>query len=158
MEAYTDIITSKSDKRLYKCIQLENGMRAVLIQDDEADKSCAALDVHVGAAMDQKPLYGSAHFLEHLLFMGSEKYPTENHYADHVSNNGGYANAFTDLTDTNYHFEVSNEALGETLDIFAQFFICPSLNESSTEREMKAVDSEYNMSLQNDMWRKFNLI
>ena len=108
--------------------------------------------------MDQKPLYGAAHFLEHLLFMGSEKYPGENHYSDHISNNGGYDNAYTSLLDTNYHFDVSNEAFGETLDIFAQFFLCPLLSESSTEREMKAVDSEYNMSLNSDAWRKISLI
>ena len=69
--------------------------------------------------MDQKPLYGAAHFLEHLLFMGSEKYPGENEYKEFISNNGGSSNAFTDMTDTNYHFDVSNEAFGEALDRFA---------------------------------------
>ncbi len=39
------------------------------------------------------------------------------------------------------------------LDRFAQFFICPLLGEAQTEREMKAVDSEWNMSLSNDAWR-----
>ena len=90
--------------------------------------------------------------------MGTEKYPEENEYAEYISNNGGYNNAWTSLTDTNYHFEVSNEAFGETLDRFAQFFLAPLMNESSTEREMNAVDSEYNMSLQADVWRKQNLI
>ena len=103
---------------------LENKLRCLLIQDDEADKSCAALDVHVGCSLDPKPLYGTAHFLEHMLFMGTEKYPSENEYAEFITNNGGYNNAFTSLTDTNYHFEVSNEAFGEALDRFAQFFLC----------------------------------
>ena len=137
---------------------LSNQLRCLLIQDDEADKSCAALDVHVGASLDPKPLYGTAHFLEHMLFMGTEKYPSENEYAEFITNNGGYNNAFTSLTDTNYHFEVSNEAFGEALDRFAQFFLCPLLGDSQTEREMNAVDSEYNMSLQNDAWRKINLL
>lgn len=133
-------------------------MRALLIQDDEADKSCAALDVHVGAALDPKRLPGTAHFLEHMLFMGTEKYPLENEYSEFISNNGGYNNAFTSSIDTNYHFEVSNEGYAEALDRFAQFFLSPLLGDSQTEREMKAVDSEYNMSLQNDAWRKFNLL
>jgi secreted Zn-dependent insulinase-like peptidase len=59
---------SKSDKREYKYVILENGMRCMLICDPEADKSAAALDVRVGAALDPKPLYGTAHFLEHMLF------------------------------------------------------------------------------------------
>jgi len=47
----------------------------------EADKSAASLDVKVGCALDPKPLYGTAHFLEHMLFMGTERYPREDEYA-----------------------------------------------------------------------------
>ena len=106
---------------------------------------------------------GLAHFLEHMLFMGTTKYPQENEYSEFICDNGGCDNAFTAGTDTNYHFEnkhfeVSNEAFTEALDRFAQFYVCPLLSESATEREMKAVDSEYNMSLQSDLWRKENLI
>jgi len=54
-----------------------------------------------------------------MLFTGTEKYPSENEYAEFITNNGGYNNAFTSLTDTNYHFEVSNEAFGGALDRFA---------------------------------------
>ena len=133
-------------------------MRCILIQDDEADKSCAALDVHVGAGLDPKPLYGVAHFLEHMLFCGTEKYPVENDYSEFIAQNGGMNNAFTSLTDTNYHFQVSNEAFEGALDRFAQFFVAPLLGDSIVDREMNAVDSEYNMSVQNDHWRKFNLI
>ena len=79
--------------------------------------------------------------------MGTEKYPNESEYSEFITNNGGYNNAWTSFTDTNYHFEVSNEAFGDALDRFAQFFICPLMDESSTDREMNAVDSEYNMSI-----------
>ena len=85
--------------------------------------------------------------------MGSEKYPDENEYTEYIKNNGGFDNAFTDNTKTNYHFTVSNEGFEGALDRFAQFFICPNFSENSTEQEMKAVDSEYNMSLLNDHWR-----
>ena len=101
---------------------------------------------------------GTAHFLEHMLFMGTEKYPNENEYTEYIKNAGGYNNAFTSLTDTNYHFECSNEAFEGGLDRFAQFYISPLLGESQTEREMKAVDSEYNMSLQADHWLQFLIL
>ena len=99
------IIKSNSDNREYRYLKLPNEIQVLLISDPEADKSAASLDVNVGCALDPKPLYGTAHFLEHMLFMGSEKYPSENEYAEYVKNNGGYSNAFTSLTDTNYHFE-----------------------------------------------------
>ena len=111
-------------------------MRCVLISDMEADKSAASLDVKVGCALDPKPLYGTAHFLEHMLFMGTAKYPRENEYAEFIQNAGGMSNAYTSLTNTNFHFDCSNEALEEALDRFTQFFISPTFSESGTEREI----------------------
>ena len=56
------------DKREYELIKLDNGMTCLLISDMEADKAAAAINVHVGSALDPRPLYGVAHFLEHMLF------------------------------------------------------------------------------------------
>jgi insulysin len=75
-----------------------------------------------------------------------------------MSNHGGMNNAYTSLTNTNYHFDCSNDAFPEGLDRLSQFFICPSFSENSSEREVKAVDSEFNQSLQSDMWHFFNLM
>jgi insulysin len=80
-----NIIKSKSDKRTYKHLVLGNKLEAILISDMEADKSAAALDVRVGCSLDSKEFFGTAHFLEHMLFMGSEKYPSENDYMEYIS-------------------------------------------------------------------------
>lgn len=74
-----------------------------------------------------------------------------------MQNNGGFNNASTSLTDTNFHFDCSNDAFEEGLDRLAQFFISPTFSESSTEREVNAVDSEYKISLQNDGWHFYNM-
>jgi insulysin len=125
--AKPQIITSPSDKRLYKHLTLPNRIQALLISDPEADKSAAALDVKIGGAADPRPYYGLAHFLEHMLFMGTEKYPSENEYSEYITNMGGMNNAYTSLTDTNYHFDCSTEGFEGALDRFAQFFISPLL-------------------------------
>ena len=52
----------------------------LLISDSETDKSSAALDVHVGHLSDPWELPGLAHFCEHMLFLGTTKYPEENEY------------------------------------------------------------------------------
>ena len=153
-----DITKPKLDKRSYKVIELPNKLRVFLIHDPEADKSACALDVGVGCALDPKPLYGTAHFLEHMLFQGSKKYPKESEYMDHIKNNGGMCNAYTSLDNTNYHFNCSNEAFEESLDRISQFFISPNFSIESADKEVKAVDSEYNMSLQTDAWHYFNLV
>ena len=102
------MIQSKSDKRLYKIVTLKNKMRCILISDDKADKSAASLDVNVGCCLDPRPFYGTAHFLEHMLFMGTEKYPNEIEFMECIKMYGGSRNGFTGLTNTNFFFEVSN--------------------------------------------------
>jgi len=57
--------------------------------------------------------------------MGTAKYPDENEYSEYIKNKGGYNNAFTSLTETNYHFEVSNEGFekaGYVRSVFHQPF------------------------------------
>lgn len=121
------------------------------------NKSATCLYVNAGSALDPKETPGLAHFLEHMLFMGTEKYPSENEYSKFVSDNGGSDNAFTQLEGTCYSFDISNDAFEKALDMFAQFFIWPLFNKNSVEKEMKAVDSEFSNSKQNDEDRFFQI-
>lgn len=145
------------DDRSYKLINLRNGLKALLISDPKTDKSAAALDVNVGAFSDYEHLPGLAHFCEHLLFMGTKKYPSENEYSTYLSNHGGHSNAYTASEDTNYYFEVNHQYLEGALDRFSQFFIAPLFDPSCKDREIRAVDSENKKNLQNDMWRLYQL-
>ena len=100
---------------------------------------------------------GLAHFCEHLLFMGTEKYPSENDYEEFLSKNGGDSNAYTNGDKTIYYFYVDNDAFEGAIDRFAQFFICPKFDEGSVEREINAVDSEFSKNKNSDIWRLFHL-
>ncbi|KAL1917702.1 uncharacterized protein VTP21DRAFT_3536 [Calcarisporiella thermophila] len=148
---------SENDDREYRLVRLHNCLEALLVHDPNTDKASAALDVNVGNMSDPEDLQGLAHFCEHLLFMGTEKYPKENEYSQYLSKHSGQANAFTSYVNTNYHFEVAHDYLEGALDRFAQFFVRPLFNESCTERELKAVDSEHKKNLQSDDWRLFQL-
>ena len=150
------IETSAADDRKYHYFTLpENNLCCLVISDPSTDKASAALDVHVGQYSDTVP--GIAHFLEHMLFMGTTKHPDENAYQAYLTSRGGSSNAFTDLENTNYFFDVSSSDLEGALDRFAQFFIDPLLKPDSLERERQAVDSEHAKNLHNDFWRLFQL-
>lgn len=151
------IVKSVEDKRLYRGLELRNGLRLLLVSDHEADKSAASMDVCVGHLMDPWDLPGLAHFCEHMLFLGTDKYPSENEYSKYISSHGGVTNAFTASDHTNYHFDIAPESLKDALDRFVQFFLCPQFTESATEREVCAVDSENSNNLQNDSWRIIQL-
>ncbi|KAF9955870.1 Insulinase (Peptidase M16) [Mortierella alpina] len=151
------IESSLNDERSYRLIRLNNDLEVLLIHDATADKSAAALDVHVGHLSDPDNLQGLAHFLEHLLFLGTAKYPRENEYKEFLSLHAGKSNASTSLDNTAYHFEVGHAFLEGALDRFAQFFITPNFNEDCKVREMRAVDSEFKRNLQQDQRRIFQI-
>ncbi|CAK7218316.1 hypothetical protein SEUCBS140593_003506 [Sporothrix eucalyptigena] len=149
------------DTRSYRVIELANGLEALLVHDAETDKASASLDVGVGNFSDDNDMPGTAHAVEHLLFMGTKKFPEENNYNQYLSSNSGSSNAYTSSTSTNYFFDVSAKThddetvspLYGALDRFAQFFIEPLFLESTVDRELRAVDSENKKNLQNDHWR-----
>lgn len=147
------------DDRSYRFLKLEaNNLHVLVINDPTTDRSAASLDVNVGSFADKKyTVPGLAHFCEHLLFMGTAKYPEENEYSSYLSKHSGYSNAYTAAEHTNYYFEVSSDYLEGALDRFAQFFISPLFSKSCKDREIKAVDSENKKNLQNDHWRMYQL-
>lgn len=91
----TNIIQSKRDKRTFRYLKLDNELRCILVCDVEGESSACSLDVKAGSALDPGDLPGTAHFLEHMLFQGTDRYPRESEYAEFLANNSGTSNAYT---------------------------------------------------------------
>ncbi len=141
------------DHRIFKEITLKNQMRVLLISDPDLNKSAAAMNVQVGSLSDPTEHPGLAHFLEHMLFLGTKKYPDISEYNRYLDAFQGESNAYTNSESTNYFFEVNHEGFEGAVDRFAQFFVSPMLNPEYVERERNAVDSEHQKNLQDDYWR-----
>ncbi|XP_076308148.1 insulin-degrading enzyme-like [Tachypleus tridentatus] len=146
-------IKSEEDRRSYRGLELTNGMKILLISDPTTEKSAAALDVHIGHMSDPWHIPGLAHLCEHMLFLGTEKYPSENEFSVFLNQHGGSSNAFTSTQHTNFYFDVAPEFLQGALDRFSQFFVGPLFTESATCREVKAVNSEHEKNMDEDVWR-----
>lgn len=69
-----------------------------------------------GYLSDPEEIPGIAHFCEHMLFLGTEKYPQENDYSKFLSEHGGGSNACTYLDHTSYYFDIIPEQLESALD------------------------------------------
>ncbi|MGI9288660.1 MAG: insulinase family protein, partial [Pseudomonadales bacterium] len=151
------VIKSDNDARDYEWLTLDNGLQALLVSDIKATKAAAALDVNVGAKADPQDRQGLAHFLEHMLFLGTKKYPESGEYQEFISSHGGSHNAYTSFEHTNYFFDVNASYLRETLDRFAQFFVAPLFTARYVEREMNAVESEYRSRLRDDSRRSLDV-
>ena len=82
-----------------------------------------------------------AHFLEHMLFLGTKPFPNEGDFEELVASSGGSNNAYTAAEEANYFFDVRGTALPAALPRFAAFFSTPLFTETATAREVNAVDS-----------------
>jgi secreted Zn-dependent insulinase-like peptidase len=154
-EAAVPVVVAKSpnDERSYRFLVLDNELRVLLVSDPTADMAAASLVVLRGSFHEPAGFAGLAHFLEHMLFIGTEKYPEVDSFKQFVAAQGGSSNAYTANDHTNYFMEVRAEAFREALDRFAQFFISPLLDPAYTEREKNAVHSEYQLQVKDDGWR-----
>uniref|UniRef100_A0A1J3GFR1 Zinc-metallopeptidase, peroxisomal n=1 Tax=Noccaea caerulescens TaxID=107243 RepID=A0A1J3GFR1_NOCCA len=148
-----EIVKPRTDNREYRRIVLKNSLQVLLISDPDTDKCAASMSVSIGSFSDPQGLEGLAHFLEHMLFYASAKYPEEDSYSKYITEHGGSTNAYTSSEETNYHFDINADCFSEALDRFAQFFIKPLMSADATMREIKAVDSENQKNLLSDGWR-----
>ncbi len=94
-------------------------MKIMFVQDKDVKKSSVVVNVGRGSMADPLEFQGLAHFLEHMLFMGSEKYPKADYYREFITTHGGDTNAWTDLTSTVFYHEVNKDKFLESLDILA---------------------------------------
>lgn len=141
-----------NETRIFLSGELGNGVKYVVVEDNKIDTSAVSVVVKVGSFNDPKEFQGLAHFLEHMLFMGSDKYPEENYFEQKIKSNGGISNAYTDKFETVYYFNVISN-LEEMVDIFSRFFIDPRFDIDSVNREINAVHSEHVKNMNNNIWR-----
>lgn len=93
---------------------------------------------------------GLAHFIEHMIFMGSKKYPKENEYDSVINRHGGSNNAETDAEETVFYFDVPLPGLEQVLDVFSNLFHEPLFLEDTIDRELSAIDSEFDQARQSN--------
>ena len=86
-----------------------------------------SLAINVGSFNDPSHRQGLAHFMEHMIFMGSDKYPEESSYSDHMGEHGGYCNAYTEFEWTNFQFQLTYSGLQKAVDMMASNFTAPLL-------------------------------
>jgi insulysin len=160
-EAIAEVITprvSPHDTRDYRVLTLDNGLTALLVSDPDADRAAASMNVSVGSAQDPDDLAGLAHFVEHMLFLGTEPFPEADAYQSYIRRHGGNFNAFTAPQDTNYFFDIEPEAFPGALDRFSAFFLTPLFNADQLESERTIVHSEYMARIRDDGRRENDVL
>ncbi|KAJ2850281.1 metalloprotease [Coemansia brasiliensis] len=152
------LMQSPNDLRQHKLIRLPNNMIILCTSDPDASKAAASLSVNVGSFVDPPELQGLAHFLEHAIHLGSDKYPGANEYRAYIQDNHGHENAKTANEQTTYYFTIPHNAFEGALDRLSQLFISPLFDKDYVEREINAVDSESKGILQDYIHQESSVI
>jgi zinc protease len=116
---------------------LDNGMQVVVIPDHRAPVVTHMVWYRVGAADETSGQSGIAHFLEHLMFKGTEEHPGDE-FRNRIAAIGGDENAFTSYDYTAYFQRVAKENLGEMMEFEADRMINLALTDPvvATERDV----------------------
>ena len=123
--------------------ELPNGLRVLIVQTDYPDLVSVQIPVSVGSRdEDEAGRTGFAHFFEHMMFKGSEKFP-QDIYSDLFKNAGVDNGAYTTNDYTNYHLDFSKEHLDKVLEIQADHFKNLSYSEAQFKTEALTVKGEY---------------
>jgi protease-3 len=137
-------------------LHLENGVTVYLVSTAVAQ---AAISMRVGAGQYNSPRQyrGLAHYLEHCLFLGSQKYPTPEQLMQFAETNQGYANAFTANDNTNYQLVLNSNALEEAADRMSDAVVAPLFDQSAVASELKKIQSEYDKNVDSPGWQEMYL-
>ena len=141
---------SPADDREYNIFSLKNGIDVITVSDPDLATSAATLSVGVGFFQDPNRAQGIAHFLEHMLFMGSKKYPSPNEYMEFINQNGGSTNAFTAPEQTTYLFSINSNQFEPALDRLSSSLMEPLFEPTMVGKEINAVNSEWLLNRQSD--------
>jgi zinc protease len=123
--------------------ELANGLRVLIVKTDYPDLVSVQIPVSVGSRdEDEAGRTGFAHFFEHMMFKGSEKFP-QDVYSDLFKNAGVDNGAYTTNDYTNYHLDFSKDHLDKVLEIQADHFKNLKYTDAQFKTEALTVKGEY---------------
>lgn len=131
---------------MYELTQLENGLRIVTVAMPQAYSVSAGLYLGVGSRYESDVEAGASHFIEHLLFKGTERRPTPRDIALAIEGVGGSINASTGREVTSYYVRVARPDFGLAADVLADMVLNSRFLPTDVEREAQVIVEEINES------------
>lgn len=122
---------------------LANGLRVTLHPAANLKRCAAALRVAAGSHDVPLAWPGLAHFLEHLLFLGTERFPAEQGLMAYVQSHGGQVNARTSERTTDFFFELPPQAFNAGLERLSDMLAHPLMNPHDQLREREVLQAEF---------------
>jgi zinc protease len=126
--------------------ELKNKMKVILVPSHKSPVVSVQMWVKTGSADEKKGEEGISHFIEHLVFKGTEKYKV-GEIANIVEASGGELNAYTSFDQTVFYVTISKNYLDTAVDVVAQMMGHPTFDADETHSEREVVCEEIKMGM-----------
>lgn len=124
---------------------LPNGLRVITVPMPSMESATVEVFVRAGTRNERKGVNGLAHFLEHMVFKGTNKYPSARAISSTIDSFGGVINAHTGKEGTAYYIKAWEKYLERAFDVLSEFIKAPLLKEKEIEKEKGVILEEIAM-------------
>jgi len=136
-----------TEDHMYERTVLDNGLRVWTASMPHMNSVSLAFLIGLGSRYEADEEGGAAHFIEHMLFKGTDKYPTARELAETIEGIGGVFNAGTGQEMTLYWAKVAQPHLPVALDVLLDMLRRPRFDSAELEKERRVIVEEINLSL-----------
>ncbi len=134
--------SSSHDPAAVQRFLFPNGLRVWIEPRPESESVTALLVVRVGSRYETRANNGISHFVEHMVFDGTEKWPTEEEVADAITHRGGHWNGWTNEETTTYFVQLAQHDFDLALDWLSQVVFHPTFPADKVDKERDIIFEE----------------
>jgi predicted Zn-dependent peptidase len=127
--------------------RLENELRILTVTMPQTRAVSVSLFIGVGSRCEPDEVGGASHFVEHMLFKGTQRRPTARHIAEAIDGIGGYSNAYTGQETTTYWAKVAAPHFAGAADVLTDMLRHSTFDPVEIEKERRVIIEEINMTM-----------
>lgn len=132
---------------MHELTTLANGLRILTVRIPHVQSVSLGFFLDVGSRYESEPLAGASHFIEHMVFKGTQRRPTPLDIAEAIEGKGGILGASTGLETTLYWAKVASAHLPEALDVLSDMLLRARFESSDIEKERAVISEEISYTL-----------
>ena len=132
---------------MYEMTTLANGLRVLTVTLPHVQSVSLGFFLEVGSRYESEVMAGASHFIEHMLFRGTKRWPTTLDIAEAIEGKGGVFNASTGLEMTLFWAKVAAAHLPSVLDVVTDMLLHATFDPAEIEKERDVISEEISYSL-----------
>lgn len=136
---------------MYQSHKTKNGLTFITAPMPGTDTVTVLVMIGTGSKYEDRKNNGVSHFIEHMMFKGSEKRPTAMAISSELDGLGAEYNAFTSKEYTGYYIKTDKRNFTQAVDVLSDMLTKPLMEQEEMDRERGVIIEEINMYEDNPM-------